>query len=122
MRILLLNPPMHYGVYNEAGRLYVDTSYPPLGLGYLAAVLEREGYEVGLLDLVDTSFEDVEKIIRKEKPRVLGVSCNITELRWSAFRIAQIAKVVDPNIVVVTGGSHAPHMYKQILENFPVDF
>src|SRR4030067_1098048 len=113
---------MHYGVYNEAGRLYVDKSYPPLGLGYLAAVLEREGYEVGLLDLVDTSFEDVEKIIRKEKPRVLGISCNITDFRWSAFRIAQIAKVVDPTIVVVIGGPHATLLLKRILENFPLDF
>src|SRR4030067_1576397 len=122
MKILLLNPPMHYGAYNEAGRLYVDKSYPPLGLGYLAAVLEKEGYEVRLLDLVDTSFEDAEKLLKKEKPNIAGVSCNITDFRWSAFRLAQIAKGIDPNIAVVIGGSHATHMYKQILENFPVDF
>ena len=121
MKILLLNPPMHYGEYNEAGRLYVDKSYPPLGLGYIAAVLEKEGYNVKLIDLIDTPFEDVEKILKKEKPEVIGVSCNLTDFRWGAFRLAQIAKRTDPNIVVVMGGSHATHMYKQVLDNFPVD-
>src|SRR4030067_3606580 len=122
MKILLLNPPMHYGAYNEAGRVEVDNSYPTLRRGVLAAVLEKEGYEVELLDLFDTSFEDAEKILKREKPNVLGISCNIPDFRWSAFRLAQIAKGVDPNIVVIIGGSHATHMYKQVLGNFPVDF
>ncbi len=122
MKILLLNPPMHYGAYNEAGRLYVDKSYPPLGLGYIAAVLEKEGYNVNLLDLVDTAFEDIEIILKSEKPDVVGISCNLTDFRWGAFKLAQIAKRVNPNVVVAMGGSHATHMYKQILENFPVDF
>ena len=121
VKILLLNPPMHYGAYNDAGRLYVDKSYPPLGLGYIAAVLEKEGYDVKLIDMIDTSFEDAEKILRREKPQVVGISCNLTDFRWGAFKLAQIAKTVDPDVVVVLGGSHATHLYKQILENFPVD-
>src|SRR4030067_1163280 len=112
---------MHYGAYNEAGRLYVDKSYPPLGLGYIAAVLEKEGYDVKLIDMIDTSFEDAEKILRREKPQVVGISCNLTDFRWRASKLAQMAKTVDPDVVVVLGGSHATHMYKQILENFPVD-
>jgi radical SAM superfamily enzyme YgiQ (UPF0313 family) len=121
VKILLLNPPMHYGAYNEAGRIYVDKSYPPLGLGYLAAVLEKEGYDVKLIDMIDTSFKDAERIIRGEKPQVVGISCNLTDFRWGAFELAKIAKRVDSNMVVVLGGSHATHLYKQILENFPVD-
>jgi radical SAM superfamily enzyme YgiQ (UPF0313 family) len=113
---------MNYGAYNQAGRLYVDKSYPPLGLGYIAAILEKEGYNVKVIDLIDTSFEDAEKIIEKEKPSVVGISCNLTDFRWGAFKLAQFAKRIDPNIIVVMGGSHATHMYKQILDNFPVDF
>ena len=122
MKVLLLNPPMNYGAYNQAGRLYVDKSYPPLGLGYVAAVLEKDGVNVKLIDMIDTPFEDAERILRKEKPNVVGISCNLTDFRWGAFKLAQIVKRVDSNTVVIMGGSHATHMYKQILENFSVDF
>ena len=121
MKILLLNPPMYYGAYNEAGRIYLDKSYPPLGLAYIAAVLEKEGYDVNLLDLVDTPFADVEKIVKIEKPQIVGISCNLTDFRWGSFRLAQIVKRINPNIKVVMGGSHATYMYQQILANFPVD-
>src|SRR4030066_1727794 len=103
VKILLLTPPMHYGAYNEAGRLYVDKSYPPLGLGYITAVLEKEGYNVKLIDMIDTSFKDAQEIIRKEKPQVVGISCNLTDFRWGAFKLAKIAKHVNSNIVVVLG-------------------
>ena len=122
VKILLLNPPMNYGAYNEAGRLYLDKSYPPLGLGYIAAVMEKEGYDVEAFDLIDTSFEDAEKILKKANPQIVGISCNLTDYRWGSFRIAQIAKRVNPNTIVVMGGSHATHLYQQILVNFPVDF
>ena len=122
MKVLLLNPSMRYGVYNEAGRLYVDKSYPPLGLGYLAAVLEKAGYEVRLFDLFDATFEEAERMIKEEKADVVGISCNLTDFRWSSIRLAQIAKRVNPNVVVVMGGSHVTNLYRQIIENFPVDF
>ena len=106
MKVLLLNPPMNY---------------QPLGLGYLAAVLEKEGIPVKLIDLVNTPFENVESIIQKEKPQIVGISCNLTTLRWGSFKLAQIVKRVDPNIKVVMGGIHATFMYQQVLANLPVD-
>lgn len=112
---------MYYGAYNQAGRLYLDKSYPPLGLGYIAAVLEKEGFDVKVMDLVDTPFESVAAIITREKPQIVGISCNLTDYRWGSFRLVQIAKAVNPKILVVLGGSHATHLYKQILKNFPVD-
>ena len=111
MKVLLLNPPLNYGAYNQAGRLYVDKSYPPLGLGYVAAALEKDGFNVKLIDMSDTSFEDAEKTLKKEKPNVVGISCNLTDFRWGAFKLAQIVKRVDSNTVVIMGGSHATHMY-----------
>lgn len=112
---------MHYGAYNEAGRLYLDKSYPPLGLGYIAAVLEKEGYNVKVFDLVDVPFDDAERIIENEKPQIVGISCNLTDYRWGSFKLAQIVKRIDPNIKLIMGGSHATHMYQQILANFCVD-
>jgi radical SAM superfamily enzyme YgiQ (UPF0313 family) len=116
-----MNPPMNYGAYNDAGRQYLDRSYPPLGLGYLSAVLAKHGYEVEVFDFVDTSLENVEEILRNKRLQVVGISCNLTDYRWGAFKLAQIVKRINPQCTVVMGGSHATHLYEQILSNFCVD-
>ena len=121
MKVLLLNPPMCYGAYNQAGRVYLDKSYPPLGLAYIAAALNQEGYNVKVLDLIDLSFDDAKKLIEKEKPEIVGISCNLTDYRWGAYRLAQIVKQVNADTKVVMGGSHATHLYEQVLSNFSVD-
>jgi len=121
MKVLLLNPPMDYGAYNEAGRLYLDKSYPPLGLAYIAATLKTAGYEAKVFDLIDVPFFQAEKLIRKEEPDVVGISCNLTDYRWGAFKLAQIVRRLNPKTKVVMGGSHATHLYAQVLTNFSVD-
>ena len=66
MKVLLLNPPMYYGAYNQAGKVYLDKSYPPLGLAYMGALLKKEGFTVQVLDLVDTPFQEAKKIIEDQ--------------------------------------------------------
>ena len=122
MKVLLLNPPMYYGAYNQAGKVYLDKSYPPLGLAYMGALLKKEGFTVQVLDLVDTPFQEAKKIIEDQTPDIVGISCNLTDYRWGSFKLAQITKQINRNITVVMGGSHATHLYKQVLTNFPVDF
>ena len=95
--------------------------YPPLGLAYIGALLKKEGYDVQVHDLVDTPFEEAKKLIEKQNPNIVGISCNLTDYRWGAFKLAQIVNQISPNIKVVMGGSHATHLYDQIFKNFPVD-
>jgi anaerobic magnesium-protoporphyrin IX monomethyl ester cyclase len=121
MKVLLLNPPMNYGAYNQAGRVYLDKSYPPLGLAYIAAILKKNGFNVKLFDLIDVEFDEAKKLIEKEKPDVIGISCNLTDYRWGSFRIAELAKQTSRNVTVVLGGSHVTHLYEQVLTNFSVD-
>jgi radical SAM superfamily enzyme YgiQ (UPF0313 family) len=106
MKILLLNPPLNFGVYNQAGRIYFDRSYTPLGLAYIASVLEKEDFDVKLFDFMDTSLEDIERIIENEKPEIVGISCNLTDYIWGSFKVAQLVKRINPKIKVVMGGCH----------------
>ena len=46
MRVLLIQPP--YDLYDDDERQAI----PPLGLAYIAAVLERDGHEVRIIDSV----------------------------------------------------------------------
>src|SRR3989344_5873724 len=75
MKILLINPPI---------RLNEKPSNFPFGLGYIAAVLLREGYKVDVLDINWCRYNDkeIEKILRRklieDKIDVVGIGCLIT--------------------------------------------
>jgi radical SAM superfamily enzyme YgiQ (UPF0313 family) len=117
MKILLLSPPFENTSKQEA-------SYP-LGIAYIGAVLEREGYDVKVFDFLFDSFEEsaprIEEIISSEKPDIIGIS-SMTTNRTSSFKVAIMAKKINPNIKVILGGVHPTIMYEQILKNFPIDF
>lgn len=117
MKILLFAPSFETPAQQAA-------SYP-LALAYLGAVLENEGHSVRAFDYIHDDWAKVEGEVRKtiltEKPQIIGVS-SMTTNRTAAVKLARIAKSIDPNIKVIFGGVHPTLMYKQILENFPVDF
>ena len=92
----------------------------PLGLGYIAAVLEKNGYNAKVVDMFDYGWDKVEESIRQESPDILGISC-LTNARANSFRTAGIAKKINPKIKVILGGPHASFMYQQILEHYPAD-
>jgi len=117
MKILLFAAPFENTSEQEA-------SYP-LGIAYLGAVLEKKGYEIKAYDFLfenlDKLLPKIKEIIISEKPDVIGLS-SMTTNRISSFKLAVLAKKINPKIKVIMGGVHPTLMYKQILENFPVDF
>lgn len=121
MKFLLFSPP------SELSQFSVKDENPiyPMGLAYLGAVLEKEGHEVKVYDYFAKTWEEtapqVEKIITEQKPNVVGIS-SMTMNRTSSFKLARLTKRINPEIKVIMGGVHPTTMYKQILENFPVDF
>ena len=80
---------------------------PPLGILFLAAVLEDAGFEVDVVpaDVLGLQWPDVERRIREFGPDILG-STTTTENRFDSFRLMELAKRIDPRIVTVLGGPH----------------
>lgn len=82
---------------------------PPLGIAYLVAVLKEQGYGALAVDIPLLSGrrlqEAVSEIVRKEKPKVIGVSTT-TETFSNAIRIIRACKTVDPDIKTMLGGVH----------------
>ncbi|MDD5680764.1 MAG: radical SAM protein [Candidatus Omnitrophica bacterium] len=103
MRILLMLP--------------YDTSYkrdtPDLGLGYLAACLEREGHEVQIcLKFMDLNSETaLSDLISRGKFDVFGIkvmSCSI----MSAKETIRLIRIIEPHAPIILGGPHVsgdPH-------------
>jgi anaerobic magnesium-protoporphyrin IX monomethyl ester cyclase len=116
MKVLLINPPQLFypGSDPPAGNL-------PLGLMYIAAVLERAGYKAEILDafMTDASFlklgdtlevgmpyGKIKEEIRRRKPDIVGISSPFTCQAENAIKVGNLAKEVDPNILTVVGGPH----------------
>lgn len=82
---------------------------PPLGLGYIAAVLMRHGYEVAALDLNPMGWQParVRSVLEHEQPRILGISAYPASYPFG-LEAAEMAKEINPQTVVVLGGG-IPH-------------
>jgi len=89
----------------------------PLGLMYIQAVLDKEGYESKIVDIYD-SYDEIRQIINSYNPNIVGISC-FTNYRKSSFELARVAKETNPSIIVVMGGPHATYLWEQMLRNIP---
>ncbi|MEM0488845.1 MAG: radical SAM protein [Candidatus Bathyarchaeia archaeon] len=112
-KIALINPP-----------LLKDASFhplfPPLGLTYIAAVLERDDHEIAVIDCPIQNF-DHEKLkdeLTSFRPDIVGISAMTTNI-ISALKVAKDVKDIFPETAIVLGGPHASFMDEEILEQNP---
>jgi anaerobic magnesium-protoporphyrin IX monomethyl ester cyclase len=96
--VTLVNPPYPRGSF-------LHPPFPSLGLGYLAAVLEKNQFEVDLIDCQTSRFthEEFRNEISKRQPDIVGITSAILTYK-SALQIAKIAKEVCPKCLTVLGG------------------
>ena len=108
-----VNPPYPKGAHQHP-------PFTPLGLGYLAAVLEKNQCEVDVIDCQASklSYEDFEREIGKRQPDMVGMTSTTLTYK-SALRIAEIAKEVLPNCLTVLGGCHVTFWDVEALQECP---
>jgi radical SAM superfamily enzyme YgiQ (UPF0313 family) len=89
-------------------------------MGYLAAVLEKNGYTVDVIDCqaLMISLDEFRTELSKRKPNIVGIT-SITLTYKSALKIAKIAKEVHPNCVTVLGGPHVTFWDENALSECP---
>src|SRR3990167_6434044 len=82
------------------------TDTPSLSLGYLASMLEGNGYEVFLLDSKRwrNSFEGSYRKLLREKPDIVGV----TSTSENRFTTINLIKKIKKNLgsIIIVGGPH----------------
>ena len=91
-----------------------------LGLGYLAAVLEKNNYKVDVIDcqLLKLSPEDFRSEISKRQPDIVGVTSS-TLTYQSGLKLVKIAKEACPNCITIAGGSHVTFWDDKALQECP---
>ena len=134
MRVCLINPPR---IQPKAwGKPNV---FPPIAMASVAAVLEKNGDTVSIIDAptegwenlleldeskyrVGLSAETIAQRIADWKPDVVAVEIPFSGWSKTAFEVVSITKKVDKDIRVVLFGLHPSSRPKQCMENPEVDF
>lgn len=111
LNVLLLRPPPR-----ESG--FRGLLMPPLGLAWLAAVLETKGYRVTILDALaeGLSWQALSARVHTLKPDVLGIS-TMTPVKDLAYRAASLLRPLVKHIVL--GGPHPTAVGALALEECP---
>ena len=97
-KVALVTPPLLEKVAHHP-------LFPPLGLAYMAAVLEQNGFEVKIIDspVLDFDHQKIKAELQDYQPTIVGVG-SMTPTIESALKCARIAKEVCPDASVVMGG------------------
>ena len=117
MKVTLVNPPQTASKYKFMGVIA-----PPLGIGYIAAVLRDNGIDVNILDASaeDMDFKEFSEEIKNRSPDIISISA-LTPTINKALETAKTAKEVLPNSIIVMGGYHPTFDFEETLENDFVD-
>ncbi|MHA2105785.1 MAG: B12-binding domain-containing radical SAM protein [Candidatus Hodarchaeales archaeon] len=119
MKVLLAIPPNISGSGDSKYQVtnFLNFSAPPLGLAYMASVLEEAGYKnkVRLLDsrTIGLTSEDFKRVIKRFRPDILGLQIK-TPNYYDAVEVSRIAKEEDVPYVI-WGGHHASPMAEEVL-------
>jgi len=125
MNILLVNPPQSFypGSDLVSGNI-------PLGIMYLAAVLEKNDQKVEILDAfmanvepraigdtieIGMSYEQIKNEIQKRKPDIVGIANPFSSQVEHAKKVAGIAKEVNREILTIVGGPHVTVVPREFL-------
>lgn len=117
MRVLMINPP-----YSSSKYKFIGLIAPPLGIAYIAAVLEKNGIEVRIIDApaLNMDFETISSEIKRFAPDIVALTA-VTPTIKSALKTAEISKKTSPNTLVVLGGYHSTFTYQDLLKNEYID-
>lgn len=132
MKVLLINPPNTYNYGDDFAVTF------PLGLAYLAAVLERNGHEVVLIDslagfdkptqpnadgLFRCGMTEAELVAStlNVKPDLIGVTCAYTVQYPTTRSLAQSIKCAT-DVPIVIGGAHCSALPSETLADGCFDY
>lgn len=107
LKLVLINPPQ-------------PTKYPqpPMGLALIAAVVEREGYEVTVVDANALRLKPMNIVPYVTEANVVGLTA-MTPTINAAISIARYLKQANHDLSIILGGAHATLLPNETLASAP---
>lgn len=116
MKILLVNPPFN--------RLKgIKDIYFPLGLGYLAGSLEKEGFDVSIYNAEvgeGDIWNEYKQVLKDINPDIVAISSSSAKFH-NAVEIARLFKEFNKKGKIILGGPHATICPKEVANEL-IDF
>jgi len=119
---LIMKVALIFPNYN-LGRILKISFHPPLGLAMLAAVTEKAGYDISVIDAAALNLT-YERLIAKLKdfnPNVIGITTNII-LASRSLELSRLIQRQLPNVKLVFGGPWASTVYEMLLRKKFCDY
>jgi len=132
-KVLLIQPPQLLYAKN------IKRCVPPLGLAYIAGVLEEDNFDVKILDayvegyenekspvdnfiLVGLDWDEIKKRIKDFNPSFVGISGMFDTQDKSVLKTCKIIKEVNPDTKIFIGGSYPTYNTEEVLKIKDLDF
>lgn len=118
MKICLIDPPLlpEELVGETRSMKSVINIIPSLGLAYLAAVLEKNGFEVKIIDCsLGISQHQLMGLLGKEKPEIIGIT-GTTVAFTSMKKVAQGIKEYFTGTIIIVGGTHVTAAADEVMK------
>ncbi len=109
MKIIIINSPL----FREKNTLYDEDSLPPIGLGYIATILQNDGIDVKLIDAVHQRIPlaDLVETVNAIKPEF--IASNIFTTNYELVK--DFAEAINFDTHFIIGGLSTKQLYKDIL-------
>lgn len=128
MKIVFVQLPQYMGKHFYTNRVVKRYSeggilMPPLGMAYMAAIMRKNGYAVGIIDGYAMQYDKNELIerIREEKPDILMFG-TVTFAFPAVVEWLKVIKEHFPNVPTILGGPHATLFPKETLTYKVIDY
>jgi anaerobic magnesium-protoporphyrin IX monomethyl ester cyclase len=95
----------------------------PIGLAYVAAALEKAGFQVEILDnyLLEKPINEVKLEIKRLSPEIVGITCSSATYS-RCIETAKAVKETLPSCKVVVGGWHPSYEPDSMLQHPKIDY
>ncbi len=120
MKVVFVLPPFDMSRSLGSKKRMQRGFLPSLGIGYVAASVERHGHSTELIDAQVQNLdvqETVEQVVESD-PDVAAISAK-SVYAHSAYAVAAQLKERNPSLLVVMGGPHTTSFYNDVLDECP---
>lgn len=110
MKIIIINSPL----FRDTNTLYDEDSLPPIGLGYIATVLQNNGIDVKLIDAVHQRMPltDLIDTVTAVKPDFIATNIFTTNYEL----VKEFAEAINFTTHFIIGGLSTKELHKDIIK------